>query len=48
MVGPLPIAEGAGRSKKLAEQDAARRALDGLGANEGGFAHRPRSAQASE
>jgi ribonuclease-3 len=28
MVGGAPIAEGSGRSKKLAEQDAARRALD--------------------
>lgn len=32
MVGAAPIADGSGRSKKLAEQDAARRALDVLGA----------------
>jgi len=31
IVGVAPIAEGSGRSKKLAEQDAARRALRNLG-----------------
>ena len=31
MVGTVPVAHGSGRSKKLAEQDAARRALEALG-----------------
>ena len=48
MVGPLPIAEGSGRSKKLAEQDAARRAIDALCATAAGARPRRGSPQASE
>jgi ribonuclease-3 len=48
MVGPLPIAEGSGRSKKLAEQDAARRAIDALSAPGAGTRQRRGSPPASE
>ncbi len=48
MVGPLPIAEGSGRSKKLAEQDAARRAIDVLCEQGGAAGERHDSPQASE
>jgi ribonuclease-3 len=44
MVGALPVAEGSGRSKKLAEQDAARRALAALSSRQ----TPPRSPPASE